>query len=481
MPEETPLSPPTHFSIDAEEAVIGSLLIDDEAWDEISGHLTKGDFYSRDCAAIYEAIRDLADRSEPIDLITVGDHLKNGASPDEADGGSDAVLARLARLAQETPSAANVGHYARIVREHAVRRRLLVAAHRIAKDVSENKERMGSTELLDKAEQTIFQLGDEVAKINDITSMRQLAPEVLKKTKDLSQSGDAVTGLATGYTEFDTKTGGIQNGDFLILAGRPSMGKTALALCLAEHAALKSDRGSVVMFSMEMSMQQIAQRLCSSIGRVDQLRLRTGKLQSTEWAQLTQAVHVLNSGENEILIDDTPALRPENIRAKVRRLIRRHKKIGLVIIDYLQLMRPGRPVENRNLEITEISQSLKALAREADVPILALSQLNRNLEQRHNKRPQMSDLRDSGSLEQDADVIIFIYRDEVYNENSEDKGTAEIIVGKQRNGPQFMSKLTFRSSFTRFENHADASFASEYKGMDSAPLPDDPHDDPEGP
>lgn len=446
---------PAHFSLKAEEAVVGSLLIHGESWDDVAAQLSQQDFYNSDCAMIYGAISALAERTEAIDLITVEEQLKkaNTLDPDR----SSRLFARLLRLA-DMPTAEHVNYYAKIVREHAVRRRLISAAHQIMKGVAEDKD-MTSAELLDRAEQIVFELGDKVAGVTDIKKMSTLGAEVVKQTQALSESGDGITGLATGYKQFDERTGGMQAGDLLILAARPSMGKTALALCIAEYVALKSDKGPVVIFSMEMSMEQIAKRLCSSIGRIDQLRLRTGKLEDSDWTNLTQAVHLLTHSDNEILVDDTPALRPENVRAKVRRLKRQHKRLGLVIIDYLQLMRPpsGRVAENRNLELTEISQSLKALARETGVPILALSQLNRNLEQRTNKRPQMSDLRDSGSLEQDADVLIFIYRDEVYNDNSPDKGTAEIIVSKQRNGPQFATRLSFIGAYTRFENHVEES------------------------
>lgn len=467
MQDESFSSAPRHFSVEAEEAVIGSLLIDNEVWEIISEELSPADFYSNDCAQMYDAINKLANRDEPIDIVTLSDFLKQRAVADDAPD-NDAILASLARLARATPSAANVQHYVRIVREYAIRRRLLQAANRIIREVSVNEGQLTGQALLDQAEQTVFELGDSVANAGDTFSMEKLGADVIKRTKEIQDSGSTLTGLATGYKMLDEKTGGIQDGDLLILAARPSMGKTALALSMAEHAALSCDRGPVVIFSMEMSKEQLAYRLCSSIGRINQLNLRKGQLRSEEWARLTNAVHILKNGKNEILIDDRPALRPDTIRAKVRRLKRRYKRLSLVIVDYLQLMQPTQTRENRTVDITAISQSLKALARETQVPVLALSQLNRNLEQRPNKRPIMSDLRESGALEQDADVILFIYRDEMYNEESPDKGTAEIIVGKQRNGPQFMTKLAFVGKYTRFEEYVEKQYAPEYTDGDIA-------------
>lgn len=450
------------FSAEAETAVIGGLLLNNEAWDDIGGFLSAEDFYNRDHHEIYVAMREMVERGEPLDIITLSESLKTRLSSAQPPGKADAVLARLARCADETPSAENATFYARIVHEHAMRRRLIIATARIMEQARDGEEE--TVDLLDKAEQQIFEIGDQTAKISDFRSMTELSVDTIKQAETMRKSGSGITGLSTGYKDFDKQTGGLQKGDLLILAGRPSMGKTAWALNVAERIALKGDDGPVVIFSMEMPMTQISQRICASMGRVNQLRLRTGSLHAEEWPRLTQAVDILKNGKNQIYIDDTPALRPDTLRAKARRFKRKYG-LSLIVIDYLQLMRPTRNAENRNIEITQISYALKSLARELNVPLVVVSQLNRNLEQRTNKRPIMSDLRESGSLEQDADLIIFIYRDEVYNEDTEDKGVAEIHVAKQRNGPQFTTKLTFLGEYTRFEDRITRIHEEEYGGI----------------
>lgn len=436
---------PPH-SIEAEQSVLGGLLLDDGAWDRIADKVIADDFYRRNHRALFEAIRRLVEDSSPIDVITVGEWLEKHNEIRGAGG-----LAYLGELARNTPSAANIVAYADIVRERAVLRGLIQAGNEIS-NYAFNPEGRNSTELLDKAEQLVFSLAEQGRRGTDgYLSVKEILPGVVDRIDMLFHRDDPITGIATGFKDLDEKTAGLQAGDLVIIAGRPSMGKTSLAMNIAEHAVIK-DRLPAVMFSMEMPAEQLIMRMISSLGRLDQQTVRTGKLREKDWPRLTSAVSMLDS--TSLFIDDTPALTPTELRARCRRLKREHG-LGLVIVDYLQLMRVPGTRENRATEISEISRDLKALARELKVPLVALSQLNRGLEQRPNKRPVLSDLRESGAIEQDADVILFIYRDEVYNEDSPDKGIAEIIIGKQRNGPIGSINLTFLNQYTRFENYID--------------------------
>ncbi len=431
-------------SIEAEQSVLGGLMLDNEAWDKIADVITEEDFYRRDHRLIFRAVAALAARTEPFDVITLSEWLNTQSLLDDAGG-----LAYLGTLAKDTPSAANISAYAAIVRERSVLRQLISVGNEISSSGYQTEGR-STEELLDNAERQVFQIAEQGARSKQgFVAIKDLLVKAVDRIDTLFQQDNPITGVPTGWSDFDEMTSGLQRGDMVIVAGRPSMGKTTFAMNIAEHAAIKSGLPTAV-FSMEMPGESLAMRMLSSLGRIDQHRVRTGKLEDDDWPRLTSAVGLL--AEAPMFIDDTPALSPNELRARVRRLAREHGKLGLIVIDYLQLMQVHGSSENRTNEISEISRSLKALAKEMDVPVVALSQLNRSLEQRPNKRPVMSDLRESGAIEQDADVIVFIYRDEVYNEDSDSKGVAEIIIGKQRNGPIGTTRLTFLGQFTRFEN-----------------------------
>ncbi len=431
-------------SIEAEQSVLGGLMLDNTAWDKIVDAITEEDFYRRDHRLIFRAVAALAARTEPFDVITLSEWLNTQGLLDDAGG-----LAYLGTLAKDTPSAANIGAYAAIVRERSVLRQLISVGNEISSSGYQTEGR-STEELLDNAERQVFQIAEQGARGKQgFVAIKDLLVKAVDRIDTLFQQDNPITGVPTGWNDFDEMTSGLQRGDMIIVAGRPSMGKTTFAMNIAEHAAIKSGLPTAV-FSMEMPGASLAMRMLSSLGRIDQHRVRTGKLEDDDWPRLTSAVGLL--AEAPMFIDDTPALSPNELRARVRRLAREHGQLGLIVIDYLQLMQVHGSSENRTNEISEISRSLKALAKEMDVPVVALSQLNRSLEQRPNKRPVMSDLRESGAIEQDADVIVFIYRDEVYNEDSDSKGVAEIIIGKQRNGPIGTTRLTFLGQFTRFEN-----------------------------
>jgi len=431
-------------SVEAEQSVLGGLMLDNNAWDKIADAVTEEDFYRRDHRLIFRAVAALAARTEPFDVITLSEWLGKQGLLEDAGG-----LAYLGTLAKDTPSAANISAYAAIVRERSVLRQLISVGNDISSSAYQTEGR-STEELLDNAERRVFQIAEQGARGKQgFTAIKDLLVKAVDRIDTLFQQDNPITGVPTGWNDFDEMTSGLQRGDMVIVAGRPSMGKTTFAMNIAEHAAIKSGLPTAV-FSMEMPGESLAMRMLSSLGRIDQHRVRTGKLEDDDWPRLTSAVGLL--AEAPMFIDDTPALSPNELRARVRRLAREHGELGLIVIDYLQLMQVHGSSENRTNEISEISRSLKALAKEMDVPVVALSQLNRSLEQRPNKRPVMSDLRESGAIEQDADLIIFIYRDEVYNEDSPDKGTAEIIIGKQRNGPIGTSRLTFLGQYTRFEN-----------------------------
>ncbi|GMR01675.1 MAG: replicative DNA helicase [Gammaproteobacteria bacterium] len=434
---------PPH-AIEAEQAVIGGLLLDNRAWEQIADKLVDEDFYRFDHRLLFSAIRELESRNEPFDAVTLSQCLEKNGQLEQAGG-----LLYLGRLAKDTPSASNILAYANIVREKSVLRQLIAVGTDISGSgyLPEGRE---SRELLDDAEKKVFQIAEQGARgQNGFQDMKTLLSKTVDKIDHLFNSDGGITGVSTGFDKFDEMTTGLQEADLVIVAGRPSMGKTTFAMNIAENAAI-GDKLPVAVFSMEMPGDALAMRMISSLGRVDQHHIRTGNLTDEDWARITSAIHILS--EAKIFIDDTPAMSPHEIRARSRRLKRQHG-LGLIVIDYLQLMQVHGGSENRATEISEISRSLKAMAKELKVPVIALSQLNRSLESRPDKRPVMSDLRESGAIEQDADLIVFIYRDEVYNEDSPQKGVAEIIIAKQRNGPIGKSLLTFLGKYTKFENY----------------------------
>jgi replicative DNA helicase len=442
---------PPH-SVEAEQSVLGGLLLENSAWDKIADLIRPEDFYRHDHRLIYQVISQLIEQGKPADIITAGERLQTMGELENVGG-----LPYLVALAQNTPSAANIRRYTEIVRERAILRKLI----EIGSDIAESAyQPAGKTaaELLDQAEKKVFDIAEAGARAQrGFMNLQSLLSSVVERIDELfnRENQSDVTGIPTGYTDLDQKTAGLQPGDLIIVAGRPSMGKTAFSLNIGEHVAIDSGL-PVAVFSMEMGGSQLVMRMLGSVGRLDQQRLRSGRLLEDDWPRLTYALGKLNDAP--MFIDETPALNALELRARSRRLHRQCGKLGLIIIDYLQLMSSVTSGENRATEISEISRSLKALAKELNVPIIALSQLNRSLEQRPNKRPVMSDLRESGAIEQDADVILFIYRDEVYNPDSPDKGTAEIIIGKQRNGPIGSTRLTFLAEHTRFENYSGGQY-----------------------
>ncbi len=441
---------PPH-SIDAEQAVLGGLMLDERAWERIADKLNEQDFYRKDHRLIYRALTELSEKNMPCDAVTLGEWFEsNGLA--EMVGGSSYIL----QLANSTPSAANIVAYADIVREKSILRQLIDAGTEITGDGFQPEGR-STQEILESAEQRVFQIAESGARgRKNFVAMRTAVKEAFQILHQRYENKGSVTGIATGFVDLDEMTAGLQPSDLIIVAARPSMGKTALAVNFAEHAAMRSKK-AVAIFSMEMSASQLAFRLISSLGRINQQHLRTGDIQEEEWPRVTSAITMLSDAK--IFIDDTPALSPSELRARARRLKREHD-LGLIVIDYLQLMQVPGNKENRATEISEISRGLKALAKELNIPVIALSQLNRSLEQRTDKRPVMADLRESGAIEQDADVILFIYRDEYYNPESSDKGLAEIIIGKQRNGPTGTVKLTFLGQYTKFENFASESYGT---------------------
>lgn len=448
-----PLKRPPH-SAEAEQAIIGGLMLDNQVWDKISSKLCEADFYRAEHKILYRSIAALSKKNQPFDVVTLLDTLKSYNELDDAGG-----EAYLFELANNTPSVANVSAYADIVREKSVQRQLIAVATDIA-DSAYNPSGREVPELLDLAESKVFAIGEQTGGDGGPENIKSILVRAVEKIDTLYHNGDSITGLATGLSDLDERTSGLQASDLVIVAGRPSMGKTTLVMNIAEHAAIKSGK-PVLVFSMEMPADSLAMRMMSSLGRIDQHKIRTGRLDDDDWPRVTSAVHMLS--EAPLFIDDTPALSPGEMRTRSRRLAKEQGSLGLIVVDYLQLMKaPGFSADNRTAEISEISRSLKSLAKELQVPVIALSQLNRSLEQRSDKRPIMSDLRESGAIEQDADLICFIYRDEVYNEDSPDKGTAEIIIAKQRNGPIGKVKVAFIGKYTRFE---DLAF-NGYQGAD---------------
>jgi len=447
------LKVPPH-SLEAEQSVIGGLMLDNSAWDEIADIVNEQDFYRHDHALILRSINALAEDGQPYDVVTVSEWLGTRGELDSIGG-----LAYLSILANDTPTAVNIKAYANIVREYSILRSLIQVGNEISASAY-NTDGKPSKELVDEAERKVFLIAEQRAgNRQGFEAINDLLGRAVKRVEEMYRSNTALTGIATGFTNFDEKTSGLQKSDLIIIAGRPSMGKTSFAMNLAENAALHNEN-SVAVFSMEMPGEQLALRMMSSLGRIDSHSLRIGKLDDHDWPRLISSVNMLSKAK--LFIDDTAALTPTELRARTRRLKREHG-LDLVIVDYLQLMQVGGSSENRATEISEISRSLKALAKELPVPIVALSQLNRSVEQRPDKRPVMSDLRESGSIEQDADVILFIYRDEVYNPESADKGTAEIIIRKQRNGPIGSVRLSFLGQYTRFENLAHDDYGGQFE------------------
>jgi replicative DNA helicase len=440
-------------SIQAEQSVLGGLMLDNQTWDSVSDKVSEGDFYRKDHRLIFKTIASLADKQVPFDVITISEALEETGELESIGG-----LAYLGMLAKETPSAANIVSYANIVRDRSILRQLIHIGTQIS-DSAFNTEGRETSELLEQAEREVFKIAEQRQRgQGGFMSIKSLLARAVDKIEIMFAQEGSITGASTGFTELDRLTSGLQPADLIIVAGRPSMGKTTIAMNMAENIAIKSGT-PVAVFSMEMPGDALAMRMMSSLGRIDQHRVRTGKLEDDDWPRLTSAMSLL--AETKLFIDDTPALTPTEVRSRARRLTREHGQLGLIVLDYLQLMQSPSSGDNRVQQISDISRGLKALAKEMNVPVIALSQLNRNLEQRPNKRPMMSDLRESGAIEQDADLILFVYRDEVYNEDSPDKGIAEVIIGKQRNGPLGTVRLTFLGQYTRFENYAGNPYSSD--------------------
>lgn len=429
-------------SAEAERNLLGGLMLDKRAWDSVADVITSDDLYRADHRQIFAAIASLSERDQPADAVTVRDYLEQLGKL-ETSGGAE----YLAQIVEDTSSAANIRAYAEIVRDKSLLRRLIEVGGDISASAYETQGRMAS-ELVDLAEQKVFEIADQGARRGGFAALKQILPGTIDRLDVLSHSDGDITGISTGFAEMDRLTAGLQRGDLIIVAGRPSMGKTTLAINLAENAAIAHKIPTAV-FSMEMSAEQLSFRMIGSIGRVNQQKLRTGRLSDEDWTRIDSAVSMMTNVP--IYIDDSAGLSPTEVRARARRLKREHG-LGMIVIDYLQLMQTAGHSENRATEISEISRSLKALAKELDVPVIALSQLNRSVEQRNDKKPVMSDLRESGAIEQDADLIVFIYREEVYQPDTARKGIADIIIGKQRNGPVGEFHLTFLGEFTKFEN-----------------------------
>ena len=449
------LKVPPH-SIEAEQSILGGLLIDNKAIDRIAGQISASDFYRNDHRIIFTHISKLIDNNDPADIVTVAESLEQNAELTKVGG-----VAYLGLVADNTPTASNISGYAKIVRERSIMRNLVEVGSDIVESAF-SPQGKDAQQLLDESESKIFQIADAGAseKLGFI-DIKELLPKAAQRIDDLYQLDDpnGVTGVPSGYADLDQKTAGLQPGDLIIIAGRPSMGKTSLALNIAEHVGMEAGL-PVAIFSMEMGAAQLTMRLLGSVGKLDQHKMRIGQLEDEDWPKLTNALGALN--EAPIFIDEGSALNSYEVRARARRLHRQQGKLGLIVIDYIQLMSAAneQSTENRATEVSEISRSLKALAKELNVPVVALSQLNRSVESRPDKRPMMSDLRESGAIEQDADVIMFIYRDEVYNPETAEKGVAEIILSKQRNGPTGTVKLTFLGQYTRFENYANPGYNS---------------------
>jgi replicative DNA helicase len=438
---------PPH-SLEAEQSVLGGLLLDNAAWDRVADMVKAEDFYRHEHRLIFQHVAKLIDGNRPADAVTVYESLKNAGKAEEVGG-----LAYLSTLAQNTPSAANIRRYGEIVRDRSVLRRLVSVGDEIATSAL-NPQGKDTKQVLDEAESKVFQIAEDGARGKQgFIEIEPLLTQVVERIQELFERANPsdVTGVPTGFVDVDKYTSGLQPGDLIIVAGRPSMGKTTFAVNIGEYVAVEQGL-PVAVFSMEMGAPQLALRMLSSIGRIDQQRLRTGRLQDDDWPKLTAAIQKMHDAP--MYIDETPALNSLELRARARRLARTCGKLGLIVIDYLQLMSSATQGENRATEISEISRSLKALAKELQVPVIALSQLNRTVEQRTDKRPVMSDLRESGAIEQDADVIFALYREEFYNPETTEKGVAEVLILKQRNGPTGRINLRFAGANTRFDNLA---------------------------
>jgi replicative DNA helicase len=447
---------PPH-SMEAEQSVLGGLMLDNNAWDTVSEVVLEDNYYRQEHRQIYRTMQKLVNDGKPIDVVTLSEELDRTAELESAGG-----LDYLIELAKNTPSASNIRAYSEIVRDRALLRQMISAANEIA-DQAFHPEGRSSEEILNEAEQKIFHIAENRPNQGGPEGVNVLLKKAVDRIDTLFNSDGDLTGVTTGFDDLDAKTAGLQPSDLIIVAARPSMGKTTFAMNLVENALMASNK-PVLVFSLEMPADQLVTRMLSSLGRIDQTRVRTGTLEEEDWPKLTTAVNMMR--DKPLFIDDQAGISPNEMRTRARRIVREHGEIGLIMIDYLQLMQMKTAgIESRTQEISEISRSLKALAKELECPVVALSQLNRSLEQRPNKRPVNSDLRESGAIEQDADVIMFIYRDEVYNEDSEHKGVAEIIIGKQRNGPIGVSRLAFIGKFTKFENLA-ADVYAQYAGMD---------------
>lgn len=451
-PKQLELKVPPH-SIEAEQAVLGGLMLDNHAWDHVADCISENDFYRPDHRTIYRVMADLVLQSKPLDIITVSEGLESARALEQVGG-----LTYLGGLAKNTPTAANIAAYAAIVRERSILRQLVEVGGEITEAAFLTQGR-SARELLDDAERRVFAIAEQGGHGG---GGPQGITEILARTVDridlLYNANSPITGVPSGFSDFDKLTTGFQVSDLIVVAGRPSMGKTTFAMNIAEHAVMKEE-GAVLIFSMEMPAESLAMRMLASMGRIEQQRIRTGQLEDDDWPRLTSAISMMSS--KKLLIDDSGALSPFEVRARARRVARSHGGLAMIVIDYLQLMRVPGHNEHRAAEISEISRSLKSLARELNVPVVVLSQLNRSLEQRPEKRPVMSDLRESGAIEQDADLIVFIYRDEVYHKDSSDKGTAEIIIAKQRNGPIGTVRLTFLGQYSRFE-----SYSTEHRALE---------------
>ena len=440
------------YSQEAEQSVLGGLLLDNSRWDDVSDKVSGSDFYLRYHRVIFDASRKLLEAGQPLDLITLSELLEKQEKLEDVGG-----FAYLADLAKNTPSAANITAYSEIVREKAVLRNVISVGNEIVSSAYDSKE-VSSTELIDSIESKVLAISNQHSvSVDSMQSLGNVLEKTLGRMEELLHTAqDGVTGLSTGFTDLNKKTAGLQNSDLIIVAARPSMGKTTFAMNLCENAAMENDK-PVLIFSLEMPSEQLMMRMLSSLSRVDLTKIRTSQLDDEDWAKISGATGMLMERDN-IFIDDRSGITPTELRVKARRMAREHGGLSMIMVDYLQLMQVPGLQGNRTLEIAEISRSLKALAKELNVPVVALSQLNRTLENRPDKRPINSDLRESGSIEQDADLIMFIYRDEVYHEDSKDKGTAEIIIGKQRNGPIGNVRLTFQGQYSRFDNFAGPSY-----------------------
>lgn len=437
------------YSIEAERSVIGGLMLDPQAWEKVSEAVMADDFYRPEHRAIFSVIARLADDTEPADVVTISERLDKRGELEEIGG-----IAYLIEVVEATPSAANIASYAEIVRERSILRKLISTTNDI-NSRAYHPEGMSASEIVQDAERLIFQLSGDGEKKGGPRVASEILSKTVDKIDELYHQEGSITGLSTGFTDLDAMTSGLQPSDLIIVAGRPSMGKTTFAMNLVENATMISEL-PVVVFSLEMPAEQLMMRMLSSLGRIDQTRMRSGQLIQEDWDKLMSAVKMLK--DRKLFIDDTAGISPTEMRSRTRRIAREHGGVALIMVDYLQLMQIPGYSEGRTNEISEISRSLKAIAKEMECPVIALSQLNRSLEQRPNKRPVNSDLRESGAIEQDADVISFVYRDEVYHEDTPHKGVAEIIIGKQRNGPIGTCRLAFIGKFTRFEDLAPDAY-----------------------